>query len=292
MQRITRVEFTNLDKILYPELRITKARVIEFYVKVAPKMLSFLAGRPVVLTRFPNGVDKGGFYEKDAPAGAPSWVKTIRRYSKTAHRDIAYVVCDDLDTLLWLANLAAIEIHVTLSTADSFESPQFIFFDIDPELPAGFDQAVEIALLLKEKLDALGLRSYVKTSGRKGLHILVPVAEGYTFQQTRAFVQTIAKYIAKDSLVHGIVLSEHARSKPAGSVYIDYLQNSHGRTMISPYSLRATLHATVSTPLEWRQVEKGLNPQEFNVFSVAQTKEDPWKSLLKDQQRLEGILSV
>jgi len=291
MQKSTRVEFTNLDKILYPKSRITKAKVIEFYVKIAPKMLNFLATRPVVLTRFPNGVDKEGFYEKDAPAGTPPWVKTIRRYSETAHRNIDYIVCNDLDTLLWLANLAALEIHTTLSTTDSFENPEFILFDIDPEPPAGIDQAVDTALLLKEKLDALGFRSYVKTSGKKGLHILIPILKEYTFRQTRAFVQTIGKYLAKDSHARGILLSERARSKVPGTVHIDYLQNSHGRTMISPYSLRATSNAPVSTPLEWKHVKKGLNPEDYNIFNVAQIKEDPWKGLLKDKQRLEGMLS-
>lgn len=124
-ERLTKVEFSNLDKVLYPELKITKGQVIEYYIKVAPKMLGLLAQRPLVLTRFPNGVDKESFYEKDAPKGTSSWVETIKRYSESAERDIDYIVCNELDTLIWLANLAALELHMTLSLKDSFESPDW-----------------------------------------------------------------------------------------------------------------------------------------------------------------------
>lgn len=283
-KKLTKVEFTNLDKILYPSQKITKAQIIEHYIKMAPKMLGILAKRPVVLTRFPNGIDKEGFYEKDAPMGTPIWVETFRRYSETAERDTNYIVCNDLDTLLWLANLAALEIHVTLSTRDSFDSPDLVLFDIDPELPANFDNVVDVALLLKERLDALGFRSYVKTSGKKGLHVIIPVVGGYSFQRSREFVHEIGKYLAKESK---IVASEFSRSKEPGTIFFDYLQNSHGRTMICPYSLRATPQATVSTPLDWQDIKKGLKPDKFNLFSVGKLESDPWKGLLEDRQRLE-----
>ena len=253
-QRLTKVEFTNLDKILYPIPGITKTQVIEHYVRMAPKMLDHLEKRPITLTRFPNGLDGESFYEKDAPKGTPSWVTTFKRYSETAGREINYVVCNSLDTLVWLGNLAALEIHVTLSTVDSFESPDLVLFDIDPEPPVTYDDVVSTTLLLKEKLDALSLKSYVKTSGKKGMHVVVPVVATYTFRQTRNFVHQIGKILSKDE----IVVSEFSKSKDAGTIFVDYMQNSHGRTMVCPYSLRATPKATVSTPIEWADVKNRL----------------------------------
>jgi bifunctional non-homologous end joining protein LigD len=284
-ERLTKVEFSNLDKILYPELKVTKAQVIEYYIKVAPKMLNLLKGRPIVMTRFPNGIDEEGFYEKDAPQGTPAWVKTFKRYSETAEREINYVLCNDLDTLLWLANLACLEIHMTLSKADSFENPDLVVFDLDPKPPADYDDVVEVAILIKEKLDDLSLRSYVKTSGKKGLHIIMPIVNGYTFQQAREFVQKIAAQVQKQTEK---VVAQRSKSEMPGKVYLDYVQNSHGRTMVCPYSTRATPQATVSTPLEWSDVKKGLNPEEFNLFSVVKVSKSPWEGLLENRQKLEA----
>ena len=282
-ENLTRVKFTNLNKVLFPERGITKAQVIEYYIRIAPRMLGLLADRPLSLTRFPDGVDKEGFYEKDIPMGTPPWVKTFRRYSETAKREIHYIVCNDLDTLLWLANLAALEIHMTLSRTGSFESPDLALIDIDPEPPVSYDDVVGVALLLKKHLDALGLRAYIRTSGKKGLHAVIPLVDGYTFRQTREFVHQIGKHLARES---EIVVSEFSRSRDPGTIFIDYLQNSHGRTMICPYSLRATPRATLSMPLEWRQIIRGLNPEEFNILSARENQSNPWKDLLQDKQRL------
>ena len=283
-EKLTKVEFTNLNKTIYPKPNITKAQVIEYYIKIAPKMLGHLAKRPLVLTRFPDGIDNEGFYEKDAPRGTPSWVKTVKIYSETVKRDVNYVLCNDLDTLIWLANLAAIEIHTPLSKADSRETPDFAFFDVDPEPPATFQDATTVALLLKEKIDALGLVSYVKTSGKKGLHLLIPIVPEYAFRETRRFVHKIGQQLAKE---HDLVVSELSETKKPGKVLVDYLQNSHGRTMVSPYSLRATPEATVSTPLEWSEVEKGIKPTELNIFSVVKREKDPWKKIFETKQKLK-----
>ena len=285
-EKLTKVEFTNLDKMLYPDVKITKARVIEYYIRVAPKMLSIMTNRPLVLTRFPNGIDEEGFYEKDAPAGTPKWVKTFTRFSETANREINYVICDDIDTLVWLANLAALEIHMTLSQADSFETPDLAVFDLDPTPNAEFDDVVEVANLLKGELSSMGLTSYVKTSGKKGLHILLPIVQKYTFSRVRSFVQEVGERIRRQT---SLVVTERSEGKKQGKVYIDYVQNSHGRTMICPYSLRATPDATVSTPLEWSEIRKGLNPKKLNLFSVAKIKETPWEEIIEKRQKLEGI---
>jgi bifunctional non-homologous end joining protein LigD len=283
-ERLTKVRFTNLDKILFPKLNITKAQVVEYYIKIAPKMLGILTDRPLVLTRFPNGVDKAGFYEKDAPEGTPSWVKTVRIYSETAQRNVNYIICNDLDTLIWLANLAAIEIHMPLSTVSSIDKPDLLLFDIDPEPPASIEEATKVALLLKKKLDQIGLKSYVKISGKKGLHVVIPILREHGFRETRALVHMIGQQLAKEL---EIVVSELAETKKPGKVFVDYLQNSHGRTMVCPYSLRVTSDATVSTPLEWADIKKGIKPAEFNLFSVVKLENDPWKDILENRQQLE-----
>lgn len=285
MEKLTKVRFTNLEKVLYLKSKIRKAQVVDYYIRIAPKMLGFLSDRPLVITRFPDGIDRKGFYEKDAPKGTPPWVRTFKRYSIAARRDVNYVVCNSIDTLLWLANLAALEIHIPLCRVDAYEKPDLVLFDIDPEPPAAFDEAIEVAKLLKEKLDSLSLVFYLKTSGKKGLHIVLPVVRSYSFRQTREFVHLIGKHLVSES---EIVVSEFSHSRDPGTVYVDYLQNSAGRTMVSPYSLRAEEEATVSTPLEWRELKKGLKPQEFNIFSVVKREANPWEDLWKHKQKLEA----
>jgi bifunctional non-homologous end joining protein LigD len=282
-EKLTKVDFSNLGKTLFPKTGITKAQVIEYYIKIAPKMLPFLAGRPLALTRYPNGIEQEGFYEKDAPEGTPSWVNTIGIYSESADRVVNYVLCDQLDTLIWLSNLGSIEIHIPLFKADKKEKPDFLFFDIDPEPPISFEETVKVALLLKEKLDAIGLKSYIKTSGKKGFHLLVPIVREYDFRETREFAHKIGADLAKESK---IIVSEFKDSKKPGTVYVDYAQNSHGKLMICPYSLRATPEATVSTPIEWEEVRKGIKPADFNIFSVTARESQPWKRIFENQQRL------
>jgi bifunctional non-homologous end joining protein LigD len=285
MEKLTKVSFSNLDKILFPQQKITKAHFIEYIIKVAPKMLPFLKDRPLVLTRYPEGVDKEGFYAKNAPEGTPSWVQTTTIYSPSAKRDVNYVLCNDIDTLLWLANLVAIEIHMPLSTVPKRETPDFAFFDVDPEPPATFWDAVEVALLIKEKLDALGLVGYVKTSGKKGLHILVPLVRRYTFKHTRAFVHTVGIQLMKEN---SKVVSEFKDTKTPDKVFVDYMQNSHGRTMACPYSLRAISDASASTPIPWAALKKKLKPSTFNIHSVPSLKEEPWNDIFENRQKLEA----
>ncbi len=284
MKELTKVRFTNLEKVLYQRSGIRKAQVIEYYIKAAPNMLKFLANRPVVTTRYPDGIKHEGFYEKDTPKGTPSWVETFTRYSETAKRNVNYVVCNNLDTLLWLANLAALEIHIPLSRIDAYEKPDLVLFDVDPEPPADFEDAIEVSQLLKEKLDALSLVPYLKTSGKKGLHIVLPVTPVYSYGQTREFVHQIGKHLARET---ELVVSEFSSSREPSTVYIDYFQNSAGRTMVCPYSLRASEEATVSTPLDWRELEKGIKPEDFNISSVVKRDANPWEDLWEHKQRLE-----
>jgi bifunctional non-homologous end joining protein LigD len=286
LKKLTKVELKNLDKIFYPKIKVTKAQIIEYYIKLAPKILSIIADRPLVLTRYPDGVEgeKVSFFEKNAPEGTPDWVKTKKIYSPSSKRDVHYIICNDLDTLIWLANLAALEIHMPFSKIDNLDKPDLLFFDVDPEPPATLSDAAEVALLLKDKLFDLGLAPFVKTSGKKGLHVVIPINPDHTFGKARAFVHEVGKELAKES---DIVVSEFKDTKKPGKVFADYLQNSPMRTMVVPYSLRPTPDATASTPLEWSEVKKGINPTNFNIFTVVERKSDPWKNIFEKRCNLE-----
>jgi bifunctional non-homologous end joining protein LigD len=286
LKQLTKVNLKNLDKTFYPELNVNKGQVIEYYIRMAPKMLPIIKDRPLVLTRYPDGIDgeKFGFFEKDAPLGTPEWIKTKTIYSSASERDVHYVICNDLDTLIWLANLATLEIHMPFSTINDLDKPDLLFFDVDPEPPAALSDAAEVALLLKDRLGDLGLSPFIKTSGKKGLHAVIPIVPEHTFEETRAFVHKIGIDLAKES---EIVVSEFKDTKKPGKVFVDYLQNSLLRTMVVPYSLRPTPQATVSTPLDWNEVKKGIKPSDFNIFSVVKRKEDPWKNIFEKRYKLE-----
>jgi bifunctional non-homologous end joining protein LigD len=286
LKELAKVNLKNLDKIFYLKNKVTKAQVIEHYIKMAPKMLPVIGDRPLVLTRYPDGIegDKVSFFEKNAPEGTPKWVKTKTIYSPTSKRDVEYIVCNDLDTLIWLANLAALEIHMPFSKIDSLDKPDFLFFDVDPEPPATFGDAAEVALLLKDKVASLGLTPFVKTSGKKGLHVIIPIEPEHSFVETRAFVHKIGVELAKESK---IVVSEFKDTKKPGKVFADYLQNSPLRTMVVPYSLRSTPEATVSTPLEWSEVKKSINPSDYTIFTVAKRSLNPWKDIFQKRCKLE-----
>ncbi len=286
LKQLTKVELKNLDKIFYPKIKVTKAQIIEYYIKLAPKILPIIADRPLVLTRYPDGIEgeKVSFFEKNAPEGTPNWVKTKKIYSPTSKRDVHYIVCNDLDTLIWLANLAALEIHMPFSKIESLDKPDLLFFDVDPEPPATLSDAAEVALLLKDKLLDLGLTPFVKTSGKKGLHVVIPINPDHTFEKARACVHEVGIELAKEN---EIVVSEFKDTKKPGKVFADYLQNSPLRTMVVPYSLRPTPDATASTPLEWSEVKKGINPSDFNIFTVVKRKSDPWKNIFEKRCKLE-----
>jgi bifunctional non-homologous end joining protein LigD len=285
IEKLTKVKLVNLNKIFYPSLKVTKAQVIEYYIKMAPKILPLIADRPLVLTRYPEGVGgKTVFFEKNSPQGTPSWVKTIPIYSETSKRKVYYIICNDLDTLIWLANLAALEIHMPFCKVDALKKPDFLFFDVDPEPPATLSDAADAALLLKDMLLDLGLTPFVKTSGKKGLHVVIPIVAEHTFEQTRAYVHKLGIELAKKS---DMVVSEFKDTKKPGKVFADYLQNSPLRTMVIPYSLRPTAEASVSTPLEWSEVKKGINPSDYTIFNVDKRVGNPWKNIFEKKCKLE-----
>lgn len=289
LKQLTKVELKNLDKCFYPKANVTKAQVIEYYIKMAPKILPVIKDRPLVLTRYPDGIEntkigENSFFEKNAPEGTPEWVKTETIYSPSSRRDVHYIICNDLDTLIWLANMAALEIHMPFSTINNLDKPDLLFFDVDPEPPATLSNAAEVAIQLKDKLYEQGLSPFVKTSGKKGFHVIIPIVPDHNFDQTRAFVHKIGISLAKEN---DLVVSEFKDTKKPGKVFTDYLQNSPMRTMVIPYSLRPTPEATVSAPLEWKEVKKGINPSDYNIFSVVKRTGNPWKNLFEKKCRLE-----
>ncbi|MHB0884919.1 MAG: non-homologous end-joining DNA ligase [Bacillota bacterium] len=284
-----RMVLTNPHKVLWPAPSFTKGDMIEYYVRVAPLMLPHLADRPLVLTRYPDGVDGEWFYQKDCPEYAPPWVETFEFYAKSADRSIAFILARDAADLAWLANQAAIEIHPWLSRYDEPERPDFAIFDLDPSPPADFKWVVEVAFIIKGLLDRLGLRAYPKTSGATGLHIYLPVKRLYSYPDLARFVAAVADLIRSDR--PDLTTRERTVAKRRG-VYIDHLQNVLGKTIAAPYSLRPTPVATVSTPVRWDELP-GLDPKDFNIRTVLQRFErvgDLFAPVISDKQVLTGIM--
>lgn len=284
--RVGRVPVTHLDRILYPSQGITKEEVISYYIRVAPRILPFLSGRVVVMQRFPQGIMNQGFFEKDTPHGTPEWVTLFPHFSTIAGREIRYVVCDSLDTLIWMANLAALELHIALASTLDPESPDMLLFDLDPEPPAGFPDAVKTGLALRDLLGDLGLSPFVKTSGKKGLHIVVPLERQYSFDATRSFVHAVGVLMARR--MPGVI-SELAGTHKPGTVFVDYLQNSAWKTMVAPYSLRATAQATVSMPVSWEEIKREILPEDFTIQTAISRERDPWEKFFDQAEPLPVV---
>lgn len=328
-----RVELTNLDKIFWPERGYTKADLIEYYLKIAPVILPHLRDRPVTLRRFPNGIAGESFYQKDV-TDAPEFVTLVPIFSESSKGIMAAPVCNNLETLLWLAQLADIEIHSWFSRttalrkaeragtagtefgtsedglrASVLNRPDVVAFDVDPylfpdnKLPQrrgekdpdysrrGFDAAREAAFLVRDLLRTLKLNSFVKTSGKTGLHVFVPIVRAYTCEQVHEFAKTVTQYLEGRHPKN--ITTVWAAEKRVGKVFLDYNQNRLGATLASAYSIRPTPEATVSMPVTWRELDRGFDPLEFTLKTVPGTmkkRKDPWRDLLANPQRLERHL--
>lgn len=243
---------TNLDKVFWPGEHYTKADVLAYYVDVYRYLAPHLKDRPLVLTRYPNGIEGNFFYQKNTPAHTPSWVQTVPIPAEKGQRIINFVLCQDLATLVWLVNQGAIELHPWLSRCDRLDYPDFAVFDLDPDPPSGLPEAREVALALHRLLSDLGLKVFVKTSGATGLHLYVPLAREETYEEVRSFCGTVAKVAAAE--LRDLATVERKVEARQGKVYIDWLQNIRGQTICAPYSLRPLPGAPVSTPLTWEEV--------------------------------------
>jgi bifunctional non-homologous end joining protein LigD len=245
------LSLSNLDKVFYPEVGFTKGQVIEYYTRVAPAVLPHLRGRPLTLKRYPNGVQGAHFYEKQRPSHAPDWVRAAPL--DAGDRKIDFILADDLATLVWLANLADLELHTSLALADDYNRPTMIAFDLDPGAPATIVECSEVALQLRELLGRLGLEAWPKTSGSKGMQIYVPLNTPTSYDQTKPFAHAIAQLLERRE--PKLIVSDMSKARRRGRVFVDWSQNSRHKTTVSVYSLRARERPTVSTPLTWEEVE-------------------------------------
>jgi bifunctional non-homologous end joining protein LigD len=250
------LKLSNLAKVLYPSTGFTKRDLIEYYAEIGPTILAHLAGRPLTVTRWPDGVEGKSFFQKQAPAHRPEWVRSATLASE--RKPIDYVLAEDLPTLVWLANLAAIELHVPLALAASIERPTALVFDLDPGPPATVIECCHVALQIQGMFEHLGLESFAKTSGSKGLQVYVPLnSPEVSYSQTKPFAKTVAELLAQSS--PELCVSRMTKTRRTGKVLIDWSQNDAKKTTVCVYSLRATPRPTASTPVEWDEVRSALD---------------------------------
>ncbi len=260
-----RLVFTNLDKVFWPEEGYTKGDLIRYYEGIADWLLPYLKDRPVVLTRYPDGIEGKSFFQKDAPVYAPDWLRLETMWSEHAEREIRYFVLDDLESLLYVANMGSIPLHVWSSRVAALERPDWCILDLDPK-GAPFSDVVKIARHIHALCADVGLENYIKTSGSTGLHVLIPLGARYTYEQSRTLAELLARFTARS--LPDIATIVRAVSDRAGKVYIDYLQNGHGRLLVAPFSVRPLAGAPVSMPLEWSEVTARLKLERYTIRSA------------------------
>jgi bifunctional non-homologous end joining protein LigD len=283
------VRLTNLDKIYFPGDGYTKRNLLAYYFHISPLLLPFLKDRPLVLRRYPNGIEGQAFFQKDAGKDAPEWIKTVAIDSEHKSKSIRYFVANDRASLLYLTNLGCIDHNPWSARADDLEHPDYIFFDLDPTDGTPFAPVAKLGKLLAAKLQEIGMKVFLKTSGATGLHIFVPVERLYTYEQARQFVQTIASLTAERQ--PGLITSDRTvRNRPKGSIYIDAHQNSSGQSLASVYSVRAFPHAPISTPITSEELTVEMSPERWNLSSIRQRIDkagDLWADFWKRRQKLE-----
>ena len=297
------LSFSNLDKVLWPRDGITKGDLIAYYERVAKWLVPYLQGRLLTLERFPNGIDAPSFYEKQMPKGLPDWVgrETIDSHS-SARSKITYVVCNDAATLTYLANLAAIVLHPWVSRIVSLDEPDYMLFDLDPGDACTLKTLARVALCVRDQLHDIGLKPLVKTSGASGLHVILPLSAGYTYDSAKIFSELIAHRVS-DEMREAVTLQRTIAKRPQEAVYFDYLQVGRGKTLVPPYVVRARDGAPVSVPLEWSEVEtyarsRTAHPwQEFQKHTIANVPDrlerdgDPWSGAGWKKAKLEPAIA-
>jgi bifunctional non-homologous end joining protein LigD len=260
------LRLSNREKVLYPRVGLTKGEMVDYYAAVAPVLLAHLAGRPLTLKRYPDGVEGEHFYEKRCPSHRPEWVQTAAVWSETEHERIDYCLVEDLPTLIWTANLANIELHTSLSRAREMDTPTALVFDLDPGPPAGIRECCRVALWIRELFAAFELQAYAKTSGSKGMQVYVPLNTPISYAQTKPFAHAVARLLEKEH--PDLVVSRMAKSLRPGKVLVDWSQNDPHKTTVCVYSLRARERPTISTPLTWEEVERALRRRRPFELSV------------------------
>lgn len=283
-----KVRLTNLSKAFWPELGITKGDLLRYYVKIAPVLLPHLADRAMVMKRYPHGAGGSFFFQKRAPLPRPDWIE-ICSIEHASGNVIDFPVVRDLHSLLWLVNLGCIDLNPWYARCDDVDRPDYLHFDLDPVPPADFGKVLQAADIVHSALDALGMPNLVKTTGSKGVHVYVPIVRGPLQKQVWQFAKDMAKSLGQ--LYPDIITAEYrVDNRPAGHVLVDYNQNAWGRTLASIYSVRPKPGATVSAPVTWNEVKKGIRLEDFRIDNMAARvarRGDLWKSLLSPENRFD-----
>src|SRR2546429_2246667 len=291
------LKLSNLDKVFFPKEGITKGDLVEYYRAVAPAILPHLKDRPFTMVRWPDGIEAGRFFQKDAPSHTPEWIPRFRalvstRESPRRRKWVNFPLVNDELALLWMVNMGCIYMNAWYSRVDKPDRPDFVLFDLDPSPDVGFAETVQVALLVKQALDAFGLAGFPKTSSAEGMHILVPVERRYTYADTRQFAEIVAGAISRTN--RGLATTEWTKSKRRG-VLIDANQNGEGKTIASAYSVRPRPGAPVSTPLRWEEVKEDLDPLSFTMAAVLERIRkygDLFEGVLTTKQRLTDALKA
>ena len=285
----TEVKVTNIKKIFWPDLKISKGEMIDYYIQIYPYIKKYLYNRPLSLKIYPDGIKGKSFYRKNCPDYAPKWLSTTTLPSGK-DKTITWIMANKLSDLVWIANHGTIELHGWFSTIDHPLKPDFAVFDLDPGKKTTFSELIETAKLIKLIIDRLKMVSYVKTSGKRGLHIYIPIKNIYSYKKVKYFLKRIAEIIIESR--PDLATIEWRKNKRNGKLNIDYRQNSRGKTLPSPYSLRPTPEATVSTPLDWRELNEDLDLTAFTIQNIQERLEkegDPWKNILENRQELPSL---
>jgi bifunctional non-homologous end joining protein LigD len=288
------VTLTHLNKIYFPQAGITKREVLRYYASVSPSLLPFLKDRPLVLHRYPNGIAAGAFYQKEAGAHIPDWIRTVDIFSETKMQDVAYFLIDDLASLLYLTNLGCIEHNPFSARADNLEQPDYMFVDLDPTEGTSFARVMQAAKVIREVLERAKLKVFLKTSGATGLHIFIPIARKYAFDQVRALLEIVTHMAVERE--KGLLTRIHrVQDRPRNTIFVDVRQNAYGQSLASVFSLRPREGAPVSTPLTWNELKPDLTPERWNLNSVLADlprRSKLWANFFENEQTIEDALAA
>jgi bifunctional non-homologous end joining protein LigD len=260
------VKFSNLGKLFWPEDKIAKRDLINYYYQVAPFILPYLENRPLSLNRFPNGIHGKSFYQKDVTGKVPDWIKTFPYTSEGENKN--FMLCNDEESLLYMANLGCIDVNPWNSRIETPDNPDWCLLDLDPDTSNTFEQVIETAQAIKQLLDSIGVPAYPKTSGSTGLHIYIPLGAQYSYDQCQLFAEWVAGQVQQQ--LPDFTSIERMTKNRKGKLYIDYLQNRPKATLAAPYSVRPKPGATVSMPLHWDEVKKGLQLRDFTIRNATE----------------------
>lgn len=285
------VKFSNLDKVFWPEEGYTKGDLIEYYRSISPWLLPYLKERPVVLTRFPDGINGKSFYQKDAPSFVPDWIQTIPIWSEDTQRDINYFVCNDVESLVYLVNLGTIPLHIWGSRISDLTKPDWCLIDLDPK-DAPFAHVITLARTMKKLCDDVAMPAFIKTTGKSGLHIMLPLGRQLTYDQCLQLAILFARLVTDEH--PDIATTARTISKREGKVYVDAFQNRAGQLMVAPYSVRPLPGAPVSMPLAWNEVNAKLHNSKFTITNALKRMQklgkDPVAPVLEEKPDLVRVL--